>query len=107
MSGGKIGRFRKLRRKERKKQGRINNGLKHRLFGHLFVAPCCYCRSVFLMEELTIEHLIPFCLGGTNDPSNIALACEPCNKERGRLSWQQKKETDRKCYEQYYHQYRK
>lgn len=59
-----------------------------------------------MIERLTIEHVIPLCLGGTNDPSNIALACGPCNHDRGREAWFQKQEISKKYYEQYHQGHR-
>lgn len=98
--------IRKERKAKRYKQKKINVKLKKRLFGHLFMAPCCYCKHVFLVDTLTIEHVTPLCLGGTNDPSNIALACEPCNNDRGRDAWFQRRLINKKYYEQYHSQHR-
>jgi 5-methylcytosine-specific restriction endonuclease McrA len=89
------------RRNKRHKQKRINAALRKRLFGHLVIAPCCYCRGVFLWEQLTIEHIIPLCLGGTNDDSNITLACVPCNKGRGKIAWRQKRHHEQYSPEHY------
>lgn len=80
-------RLKKLKRKRKKKQQRINATLKRRLYKDIFVAPCCYCRVVFLIDELTIEHKTPRCLGGTNNDDNIDLACPACNHERGHIAW--------------------
>jgi 5-methylcytosine-specific restriction endonuclease McrA len=103
--------LRHLRKKQRHKQKKINSRLKARLFGHLAFAPCYYCRRAFIYHHLTIEHIIPLCLGGTNEPSNITLACAPCNHERGKIAWRQKQhspeylaikqERARQHYEQY------
>lgn len=90
---------RRLRRLERKRQSRINAGLKRRLFEELAFAPCCYCTKAFLVEYLTIEHIMPRSLGGTNDSENIALACAPCNQERGREAWFIKKELMKKLWQ--------
>lgn len=93
----------KTRRLLRKKQLKVNHQLKKRLFGHLFIAPCCHCHLVFLMDELTIEHLIPHSLGGDNSDANIALACAPCNHQKGAEAWITKKNLLKKKYanEQY------
>jgi 5-methylcytosine-specific restriction endonuclease McrA len=72
------------RRKKRFNQIKINQQLKKRLFGHLSIAPCYYCKSIFLYINLTIEHLKPLAFGGTNEDSNIALACLPCNRRKGK-----------------------
>jgi 5-methylcytosine-specific restriction endonuclease McrA len=94
--------IRKERKRKRHKQKKLNTKLKKRLFGQLFMSPCCYCRRVFLFTELTVEHIVPLCLGGTNDPSNIALACSPCNHERGKEAWLQKQQINKKYYEQHH-----
>lgn len=80
----------KNRRKRRKKQAIINQRLKRDLFKDINISPCCYCKYVFLIDNLTIEHIVPLLNNGTNDPENIALACAPCNQEKGRESWMKK-----------------
>lgn len=52
---------------------------------------CCWC-GVALYEQtmgrwcpalhITIEHLRPLSMGGTDELDNLALACEPCNNTR-------------------------
>lgn len=86
-------------RQRRKKQLRINTQLKRRLFGHIFLSPCCYCKQVFFIADLTIEHLQPRSLGGTNIDSNIALACAPCNQEKGREAWFLKKKLGKEKHQ--------
>ena len=44
---------------------------------------CIYCKQVFPMEQLTLEHLVPRSLGGSNALHNLRLACLPCNSRRG------------------------
>jgi hypothetical protein len=39
---------------------------------------CYYCR-ITMDVKYTIEHVIPLSKGGSNDPSNIVLACYSCN----------------------------
>jgi 5-methylcytosine-specific restriction endonuclease McrA len=41
---------------------------------------CAYCQIRGM--PLEIEHVIPKRRGGSNRPSNLALACEPCNKAK-------------------------
>jgi hypothetical protein len=38
---------------------------------------CRYCRST--EGELTIDHVTPVALGGTDDPSNLVACCKDCN----------------------------
>lgn len=45
--------------------------------------PCIYCKKSFKHEELTIDHVQPRYFRGTNDPENLELCCEPCNKAKG------------------------
>ena len=42
---------------------------------------CAYCSAE--QVPLQIEHIHPKALGGTNRISNLALACQPCNQEKG------------------------
>lgn len=38
---------------------------------------CYYCHTTEL--PLTVDHVIPQALGGTDDPANLVAACSPCN----------------------------
>lgn len=91
----------RARRKARKQQMKINARFKNKLCKGLFCAPCYYCHFVFMIDDLTIEHLTPLILGGTNDESNIALACAPCNHSRGREAWFLKRQQRKNFYEQH------
>ncbi|HEY5268330.1 MAG TPA: HNH endonuclease signature motif containing protein [Candidatus Saccharimonadales bacterium] len=94
------------RRRTARKQSKLNVKFKKKWFGHLFFYPCAYCKKVFIVDMLTIEHIVPLCLGGTNDRDNITLACGPCNQEKGREAWFMKRDLNKKYNEQYYSQYR-
>jgi hypothetical protein len=45
---------------------------------------CGYCLSPqnLVMARLEIEHIIPLAKGGTNDESNLWLACPICNSHK-------------------------
>ncbi|WP_206602760.1 HNH endonuclease signature motif containing protein [Streptomyces sp. M41(2017)] len=42
-------------------------------------ANCAYCGGPFPTE---VDHVIPVAQGGSGDLSNLAAACEPCNREK-------------------------
>jgi 5-methylcytosine-specific restriction endonuclease McrA len=79
------------RTRQKFQQRKINTKLKKKLFGHLSISNCCYCKYVWLVKDLTIEHIIPLSNNGSNEKDNIALACRSCNQNRGKISWRQKK----------------
>lgn len=45
---------------------------------------CEYCHTSELWQYVifTIDHIIPIILGGTNDLTNLALACFHCNRRK-------------------------
>ena len=48
---------------------------------------CYFCEFPFSLEDLTLEHLIPIKRGGSQKSlENHALACNPCNNEKGGLT---------------------
>ncbi len=44
---------------------------------------CCWCCKKLNREDITVEHLIPKSLGGSNAFDNLYLACRHCNQSRG------------------------
>lgn len=42
---------------------------------------CAYCGAVDV--PLQIDHIVPRARGGSNRESNLTLACEPCNQDKG------------------------
>lgn len=45
---------------------------------------CRYCKKVFPMSELHVDHVVPRYLNGANVDANRATACAFCNKSKGR-----------------------
>ncbi|HRI61320.1 MAG TPA: HNH endonuclease [Saprospiraceae bacterium] len=46
---------------------------------------CCeYCKSQadFATQSFSIEHIFPIAKDGSNDPDNLALACQGCNAHK-------------------------
>lgn len=82
----------------KKQQLKINNKIKKQIAQKRAIVSCCYCKKVFLLDDLTVEHIIPLSWGGTNDSSNVDLACKPCNQQRGRESWILKKQVFKKNF---------
>ncbi|MFC1735967.1 HNH endonuclease [Candidatus Hydrogenedentota bacterium] len=44
---------------------------------------CQYCGRRFARTDLTIDHVIPKCNGGTDRWGNVVLACVACNISKG------------------------
>jgi hypothetical protein len=40
---------------------------------------CRYCGATAPDVKLTVDHVVPKALGGTDDPSNLVTACADCN----------------------------
>lgn len=45
---------------------------------------CRYCRS--RDNALTVDHVVPVALGGSDDPSNLVAACKDCNAGKASAS---------------------
>lgn len=44
---------------------------------------CVQCLEKFDVKDLTIDHIIPVSLGGTNEIKNLQPMCMPCNRLKG------------------------
>lgn len=40
---------------------------------------CRYCGATAPEAKIVVDHVTPVALGGTNDPTNLVAACQPCN----------------------------
>lgn len=47
---------------------------------------CRYCGAHAPDVPLRVDHVIPEALGGTDDPSNLVTACEPCNSGKSSIA---------------------
>ena len=47
---------------------------------HKYHFSCVYCGAT---EKLTIDHIKPVKLGGTDDYSNLQILCKSCNSKKG------------------------
>ena len=59
--------------------------------GNVWVGKCIHCkRKLSLMANglsegnATLEHIVPRTHGGTNDLTNLSVACARCNHQKGR-----------------------
>lgn len=60
---------------------------------------CYYCPVLFKnatgYENVTLDHKLPSSRGGTDGKSNLALACQKCNSEKGQLNEEEYGEVKR------------
>ena len=61
------------------KQKRAKKAKLSKVFG----LRCWHCKDYFLLENLTLDHLIPRSKGGSDSLENLWLTCSPCNHSRG------------------------
>lgn len=47
---------------------------------------CRYCGAKAPDVPLRVDHVIPEALGGTDEPSNLVTACEPCNSGKSSIA---------------------
>ena len=47
---------------------------------------CVYCSADSTTERMTLDHVVPFCQGGSNTPNNLVTSCLTCNSSRGSKS---------------------
>ena len=76
----------KLTNKGRIKRKSIPSWVKNAVF-HRDKGRCVYCNTdltgiVNCLTARNFDHIVPLDLFGTNDPCNIQLTCETCNKSK-------------------------
>lgn len=47
---------------------------------------CRYCGATAPDVKLTVDHVVPVSLGGTDEPGNLVAACGPCNSGKSASS---------------------
>lgn len=47
---------------------------------------CRYCGAKANEGELHVDHVVPVALGGSDEPSNLVSACQPCNSGKSATS---------------------
>lgn len=49
---------------------------------------CNYCgEGIEDGAKLTLDHLTPYCTGGSNSEGNLVTCCHRCNSARGNRAW--------------------
>ena len=47
---------------------------------------CAYCDSE---KDLTIDHIIPQCKGGSDLSTNVVCCCKECNRSKSHTNWEE------------------
>jgi 5-methylcytosine-specific restriction endonuclease McrA len=47
---------------------------------------CDFCGHKMALAKATIDHRVPLCEGGADEPDNWLLSCVTCNQRKGRMS---------------------
>ena len=48
---------------------------------------CTYCwKFPTLLNQLTVDHVVPLYYGGSNAADNLVPCCDKCNKAKGKLT---------------------
>lgn len=47
---------------------------------------CRYCGATAPDAPLTVDHVIPQTLGGSDEPANLVTACQPCNAGKSSIA---------------------
>lgn len=61
----------------------LKNAVFHRDKGRCQLCGCDLTNILVPTTERHIDHMVPLKAGGTNDPTNFQLTCEPCNTSKG------------------------
>lgn len=48
---------------------------------------CCYCSTILLSNEITLDHIVPASRRGTFNLTNLTVSCRSCNNKRGNISF--------------------
>lgn len=55
---------------------------------------CRYCGAQSDKVQLVVDHVVPVCQGGSDEPENLITACFPCNAGKGGQTIQQAAPTE-------------
>jgi hypothetical protein len=57
--------------------------LLNRHAGRCYYCPKVVASSALVSSDYDIDHVVPIAQGGTNDPTNLVIACKECNGDKG------------------------
>ena len=46
---------------------------------------CCYCNSILTLNNVTLDHIVPYSKKGTFNATNLTVSCASCNSKRGNI----------------------
>jgi len=67
-------------RRVRRRRKNARNHKKHLILR--FGLKCMRCRRSKSEGALTVDHIVPWALGGSDDLDNKQLLCAPCNRDK-------------------------
>lgn len=44
---------------------------------------CAYCAVPLTRKRVTLDHVMPLCVGGADEFENLLAVCKPCNQSKG------------------------
>jgi len=57
-----------------------------KLFAKFGTVSCFVCGKEVFHDKFSVEHILPKSHGGTDDPTNLAISHERCNRRRGKTA---------------------
>lgn len=67
-------------------QGGIMKPLSHKKFSYVLEktdGKCAYCGIKITRENINVDHIVPFCKGGSGKLENLFASCKECNSFKG------------------------
>ena len=61
----------------------VKKAVFYRDYGHCVFCGCDLTNTISTLPDINYDHIVPLHKYGTNDPCNIQLCCEKCNKGKG------------------------
>ena len=62
---------------------RVNGVARRRLIWERDKGMCYMCHSQLSLDKIELDHLMPVAFGGSSSDTNLAVACQKCNRARG------------------------